>query len=83
MLDFPAPVIMTIYDQGEVTFRRASAGRASAVAPLELYAWQAAHATGLAAERRECGLRVRAWPIHEDGWKREILRTEPTESDSD
>lgn len=77
MLDDSAPLIVTICDQGQVTFRRSNlAGHCPRLAPAERRAWQRAHAAGVAAECVERGLRVRAWPVHEPLWQREILRTE-------
>lgn len=72
--------MVTVLDQGEVTWRRSSV---SAIArgfyPVERAAWQECHDTARAFDR---GLadgpieRVRCWPIHEPGWRREIMLTE-------
>jgi hypothetical protein len=51
--------------------------------PEESAVWRDSHVTGLPAEEgldAETGLSlVRCWPIHEPGWKREILRSEIAE----
>ncbi len=76
MLDFPPRVIITIFDQGRQTMRRSNVrGRVPPVSALERACWNAANAQGQTQQR--CGplSDVRAWPIHEPHWKREILRT--------
>ncbi len=84
MLDFVPPVIVTIYDHGRATFRRSNVlGRVAPPLPLETACWQRAHCAGRPQQRSGGRLRVRAWPVHETGWKREILRTELTEFETD
>jgi hypothetical protein len=76
MLDFTPPVVITIFDHARRTFRRGNMpGRLPPPIPLELSTWQAAHRCGhpVAASNHLCA--VRAWPVHEPDWKREILRT--------
>ena len=81
MLDMPPPVIITIADQGRILWRRGNRhGRTPPMTPPEQDAWRAAHAIGEPArcEPRELppGIEdVRAWPVHEPEWKREIVRT--------
>jgi hypothetical protein len=54
-----------------------------ALLPEERSVWKEAHGTGLPADAdldAETGLQsVRCWPIHEPGWKREIMRSEVAE----
>ena len=84
MLDFDAPVIVTVWDNGRVTFRRANfGGRAPALFRQERDCWQTAHTSGQPSACNTSSLLVRGWPIHEAEWKREILRTEPTEDSED
>lgn len=76
MLDFSPPVVITIYDHGRQTLRLGNLpGGSPAVMPIERECWRAAHETGEigGGESEVCS--VRAWPIHEAGWKREILRS--------
>jgi hypothetical protein len=76
MLDFRPPVVITIFDHARRTFRRGNMpGRLPSLLPIELSAWQGAHRSGhpVAASNHLCA--VRAWPVHEPDWKREILRT--------
>ena len=76
MLDFTPPVVITIFDHGRRTFRRGNMpGRLPPLVPIELSTWQAAHRDGhpVSASNHLCA--VRAWPVHEPDWKREILRT--------
>jgi hypothetical protein len=43
----------------------------------ERAAQAAAHDTGRIDQRTGDQMRVAAWPIHEPGWRREIVRAEP------
>lgn len=82
MLESPPSVIVTLADQGRCVWRRGNRqSRPPALTPPERAAWNAAHEGGRPArcDRGELpdGVDdVRAWPIHEAGWKREIIRTE-------
>lgn len=85
MLEMPPPIVMTLCDHGTVRWRRTNAGsRPPRMLPDELSVWQAAHKSGKVAsstsDPEATGLdSVCAWPIHEIGWKREILRSEIVE----
>jgi hypothetical protein len=87
MLEMRPAVIVTLFDQGRAVWRRSNVlHRAPPLTPAERDAWAAAHATGQAAacERSELpeGVEdVRAWPVHEEGWKREIVRTALADSE--
>jgi IrrE N-terminal-like domain len=77
MLDFAPSIVITIYDHGRRTFRRGNMpGRLPPVVPIEWSTWQQAHGHGEAVDDSNHLCSVRAWPVHEAGWKREILRTE-------
>jgi Zn-dependent peptidase ImmA (M78 family) len=77
MLDFDTPAIMTICDQSRIAFRRGVLGRrAPAITDVEKECWKRAYETGEPTADRQGEMLVRAWPIHEPGWKRDILRTE-------
>jgi hypothetical protein len=86
MLEMPPPVIITLWDQGRLVWRRSNVpGRVPPVAACEEDARRVAHEQGLAArcERSELpdGVEdVRAWPVHEEAWRREIVRTELAEA---
>ena len=85
MLEMPPPVVITVCDQGTVHWRRSNQpGRPPRLLPGEVEAWRQAHESGKHAsaslESSVSGLeRVCAWPIHEPGWKREILRSQIAE----
>jgi Zn-dependent peptidase ImmA (M78 family) len=84
MLDMRPAVVVTICDLGRVHWRRSNmTARAPSLLPEEEAAWRECHETGLPAESpidAESGLQyVRCWPVHEPGWKREILRSEIAE----
>jgi predicted transcriptional regulator len=81
MLEMRPVVIITLLDQGRTVWRRSNkVHRAPPLTPPERDAWKVAHATGqtVVCERSELpdGMEdVRVWPVHEEGWKREIVRT--------
>lgn len=80
MLDFHPPVIVTIFDQTRITFRRGNLpGRAPPPSAAELTCWREAHHQCEPCERHDNLCRISAWPVHEADWKREILRTEVEE----
>ena len=75
MLEFAVPILITVFDQGQVTFRRGNTLRKSPpLCPDEICAQQRAQDTG-AAVVQHGEVAVHAWPVHEAHWKREILRT--------
>ena len=77
MLDFSAPIIVTIFDHERVTMRRSNVrGRVPPSSELELECWEESRRTNRSCELCEGLRRVRAWPVHEPDWKREILRTD-------
>jgi hypothetical protein len=84
MLEMRPAVVITVCDLGRVHWRRSNlTARPPSLLPEETAVWREAHETGLPAKAMldaESGLElVRCWPIHEPGWKREILRSEIAE----
>jgi hypothetical protein len=80
MLQCRPPVIMSIFDDARLYFRRSNLpGRVPPPSSAEMGCWRAVHEgnrPGWACE----GLRaIHGWAVHEEGWKREILRTEVEE----
>ena len=69
--------VYTVCDQGKISWRKS--GRARRTIPWfsgERSVWQTAHVDGQHVDV-DCGhWRVRVWPLHEECWQREILRTE-------
>ena len=77
MLDFPPPVIVTVFDHGRVSWRRGNLpGRAPDPSAGELHCWQTVHDRNRPWQYTSAGQAIAGWPVHEDGWQREILRTE-------
>ncbi|HEX3997367.1 MAG TPA: ImmA/IrrE family metallo-endopeptidase [Pirellulales bacterium] len=78
MLDFSAPVVISIIDQGRLEFRRSNVpGRVPPLCPLERNCWQCVHTQKIPIGPLDSGATsVRGWPIHEPDWRREILRLE-------
>jgi hypothetical protein len=77
MLDMPPAVIITIYDQGRTYFRQSNQpGRVPPPSEAETACWQAVHRGNQPHDRFDPTRSIRGWPVHEPGWKREILRTE-------
>lgn len=76
MLDFQTPIIISIFDQGRLSMRRSNVlGRVPGPTQLERECWEHTHRN--ACPHHVCGMlsEVRAWPVHEPTWKREIVRT--------
>jgi hypothetical protein len=84
MLECRPPVIISMFDQRALSFRRSNLpGRVPPPSPAEMQCWQSTHDRNRPQHARN-GLQViSAWPVHEDGWKREILRVEVAECDMD
>jgi hypothetical protein len=81
MLEMRPPIVITICDQGRVHWRRSNVtARPPDLLPEEAALWRAVYKTGLTMCETldsETGLQeVRCWPVHELGWKREIIRSE-------
>jgi Zn-dependent peptidase ImmA (M78 family) len=85
MLEMPPPVIVTLFDQGKQQWRKSNRHiRTPPMTPPEIDAWKVAHehATAARCEQGELpeGIEdVRAWPVHEPHWRREIIRTALTD----
>jgi hypothetical protein len=73
MLDLPAPMLITIFDNGRQQFRRWNCpGRPPPLSESEVELRQAAHESGKAV-RRFHHPQAAVWPVHEPGWKREVI----------
>jgi hypothetical protein len=84
MLEMRPPIVITICDQGQVHWRRSNVtSRPPDLLREEKAVWQTVHQTGVPLSETldaETGLEcVRCWPVHELGWKREIIRSEIAE----
>jgi Zn-dependent peptidase ImmA (M78 family) len=76
LLDLDQTIAVTIFDQGTMVLRQASGGRrAPPWSALERDCWQQACEEITLCERTGPP-RIRAWPLHEPGWLREIVLTE-------
>jgi hypothetical protein len=86
MLEMPALVIITLWDQGNIQWRRSNVMHSPPPpTAAEHNAWQAAHRLAQPArcdgsELPEGVEDIRAWPIHEPEWRREIVRTKLAEA---
>jgi len=77
MLEQNPPVIITIFDHARVSFRQSNVpGRVPPLAAVESDCWRVVHEANRPDSARRQSLAVQGWPVHEPGWKREILRTE-------
>ncbi|QDU57052.1 ImmA/IrrE family metallo-endopeptidase [Aeoliella mucimassa] len=83
MLDMSPPVVISVFDQGHLSWRNSNSGvRPQALLDTEYDCWQRAHHLGepARAEPHDSELTsctsVRCWPIHEPDWRREIMRSE-------
>lgn len=76
LLDLPTPTVITVFDQKRMSRRRCNhMARAPELSALERDCWQTAHYLRRVTREHDEGTVVQAWPIHEPGWQREILRT--------
>jgi hypothetical protein len=77
ILECRPPVIVSIIDQRAIYFRRSNLpGRVPPPSAAEMECWRTVHEGGIPQHTLD-GLRmVQGWPVHEDGWKREIMRVE-------
>jgi hypothetical protein len=76
MLDFSTPVIVGVYDQNRLVWRKTNAGnRVPKPSVQEFECRQQAHETGKVVSVSGPPA-VGVWPIHEKDWKREIVRVE-------
>jgi Zn-dependent peptidase ImmA (M78 family) len=82
MLEMPVPVIITLWDQQRMQWRRGNLpARTPPLTLAERDVWQAAHSLRQPARCNSSDLPdgiddIRAWPIHEPEWRREIVRTQ-------
>jgi hypothetical protein len=80
MLECGPPVIISIFDQRRLSFRRSNvAGRVPPLSMAERDCWREVHNAGRPQETCQGTCTIRGWPVHEEQWKREILRTELSE----
>ena len=75
MLDVETPTIITIFDNGQRYSRKANFSGRHEMQSLEQSAWKTCQRQAEPIDVNQGSLRVQAWPIHEPGWKREIVRT--------
>ena len=81
MLELSPPVIFTVFDEEQITWRRSNLpGRPPCLSPEETSLWRVCCREGRLQHRHDETYTLYCWPIHEDGWKREILRTEVHEA---
>ena len=75
MLEFEPPIVVSIFDHGAISFRQGNRGGRLTLTTLERECWRTVHESGEALERSGAGCTGAAgWPVHEEGWKRELLR---------
>lgn len=75
MLDLEPPVIISIFDCGRLYFRGTNVpGRVPSPTAAELACWRTVHARNRPHQSLDGRQYIQAWPVHEPGWKREILR---------
>jgi hypothetical protein len=84
MLECPPAVIVSIFDEGRISFRRSNVpGRAPPPSKEEIECWSRVREHLRPSRTRQGPSLVQGWPIYEEGWKREILRTEVQQWDTD
>jgi len=77
MLECRPPVIISIFDHGQLYFRRSNLpGRVPSLSPVESQCWQTVHRGNRPQYAYDGPRTIQGWPVHEEGWKREVLRAE-------
>ncbi len=80
-----APVVVTVFDHGRIAWRRSSLpGLRPPLSDVELECQQRSHRQNQPSDWSRRGgpiARVRCWPVHEPGWRREVMRTELWENE--
>lgn len=78
MLDAETPCLISIFDNGRMTRRLTNLEhRPPKLLDIERQCQREASQSRLMVVRESDVAKVQAWPIHEEEWKREIIRTEP------
>jgi len=77
MLECEPAVIITVFDQGRITFRRGNVpGGIPPPSAAEWDCWRQVNRENRPCEQTDGSSTVQGWPVHEAEWKREILRYE-------
>jgi len=77
LLDLESIRVVSIWDQGRLVRRRSNLpGPMLPLTSLEQSLWHVTHDTAVVSDVVESCGRLRVWPIHEPGWKREISNWE-------
>lgn len=85
MLQMQPPIIVTMCDQGTLTWRRSNVtGTPPVMSARETSVWQQVHRLNspitVPLDPGTTGFEsTRCWPVHEPGWQREIMRTQIAE----
>jgi hypothetical protein len=80
MLECRPPVIISIFDQRQLSFRRSNVpGRVPPPSSSEMQCWHQVHGRNRPEQTSDALRTIQGWPVHEEGWKREILRAEVAE----
>jgi hypothetical protein len=80
MLECGPAVIITIFDQCRITFRRGNIpGRIPPPSKAEWNCWRLVNEKNQPHAEHDGMNSIQGWPVHEADWKREILRYEPAE----
>lgn len=75
-LDFPEPVIVTVFDQGALSRRRCNfSPRAPTFSEDEAACLESVRQSGTTVRRTWSSGQAVAWAVYEPAWRREILRT--------
>lgn len=84
MLECRPTVVISIFDQRRISFRRGNIpGHVPPPLPAEIECWNSIRGRGRPQRTRQGPNIVQGWPIHEEGWEREILRMEIEEWSED
>jgi hypothetical protein len=75
-LDLPEPCVITIVDNEQIHRRKSNGPRVpQELTPVERKCQRYVHRYGRSRTVQEKGWTVYGWPVHQNDWKREILRS--------
>lgn len=75
LLDLPRPSVVSLFDQGRLTRRRGNQPQSpQRLGVAENWCWRQVQEFSHTCELRQAGYRIQGWPIHEPGWRREVVR---------
>jgi predicted transcriptional regulator len=74
LLRLDVPTVASVFDQGRLTRRQGNTGGCVPLTSWERAFWRGIHTSGRHDEETQADYCLQGWAIHEDPWRRELLR---------